>query len=218
MNNHSYVKIMEVIYTEYIINIQPTDIVMNLACGNTYWPNIWLAKHCKKLYANDNGSYLPIHDKNKQIYNYNEYLHGIHDKIEFTEFDASQEFPYSDNMFDKIVSHSSVEHIDNWEMNVLPEIIRTLKPGGRCGLASCYHPLGRENLGRGQSSWWPKKKWKRFIKLQEELGFRIIGNTNYNYGMPWRKEEDTNRYKFKGSIYIVNFIFFQKRINFEGEK
>jgi len=210
MNKHSYVKMMEVIYTAYIIDIQPTDIVMNLACGNTYWCNVWLANHCKKLYANDNGFYVPIHDTNKQIYNYNEYQYGIHNKIEFVEFDASKQFHYPDNMFDKIVSHSSVEHIDNWDTNVLPEIIRTLKPGGKCGLASVYNPVGWENLGRGQSSWWTKKKWKRFVKLQGELGFKMIGNVNYNYGMPWRREEDTDDYKFGGSIYTANFIFFQK--------
>lgn len=210
MNNHSYVKMMEVIYTEYVINIQPTDVVMNLACGNTYWPNVWLAKRCKHLHCNDNGFYVPIHDGKNQLYNYNEYEYGIHHKIDFIEFDASAPFPYSDNIFDKIVSHSSVEHIDNWETNVLPEIIRTLKPGGKCGLASCYHPLGRENLGKGQASWWTKKKWKRFVKLQGELGFQIIGNTEYHYSMPWRAEEDTDQYKAGGSVYIANFVFFQK--------
>jgi SAM-dependent methyltransferase len=211
MNNHSYVKVMEVIYTGYIIDIQPTDVVMNLACGNTYWPNVWLAGRCRYLHCNDNGFYVPIHDKSKQAYNYNQYQPGITTRIEFREFDASQSFPYPDNTFDKTVSHSSIEHIDNWETNVLPEIIRTLKPGGKCGLASCYHPLGRENLGRGQSSWWTKKKWDRFVKLQEKLGFEIIGNTSYNYGVPWRAEEDTDRYKFGGSVYITNFIFFRKK-------
>jgi SAM-dependent methyltransferase len=210
MNCHSYVKIMEVIYTAYITNIQPSDIVMNLAGGNTYWANVWLANQCEKLYANDNGFYVPIHDKDKQVFNYNEYQKDIYKKVEFADFDASKTFPYSDNMFDKIVSHSSVEHIDNWDTNVLPEILRTLKPKGKCGLASVYHPLGRENLSRGQSSWWTNKKWERFVGLQDKLGFEIIGNTDYEYGMPWRAEEDTDNYRFKGSVYIVNFIFFRK--------
>ena len=212
MNNHAYVKMMEAIYTAYIIGISPTDIVMNLASGNTYWVNVWLANHCGKLYTNDNGFDIPIHDRDKQIYNYNEYQEGISEKIQYIDFDASKAFPYPDKMFDKIVSHSSVEHIDNWETNVLPEIIRTLKLGGKCGLASVYHPLGRENLGRGQSSWWTKRKWERFVKLQDTLGFEIIGNTNYIYGTPWRAEEDTDHYRVGGSIYIANFVFFKRNI------
>lgn len=210
MNKHSYSKIMEVVYTMYCTDTSRTDVVMNLASGNTYWANVWIANHCKKLYTNDNGFYLPIHIKTEQNYNYNEYQNGIESKIVFNDFDASDIFPYPDNMFDKIVSHSSVEHIDNWEINVLPEIIRTLKPGGKCGLASAYHPLGRENMGRGQSSWWTNKKWNRFVGLQAVLGFEIIGNNNYIYGLPWRSEEDTDSYRFGGSIYIANFIFFQK--------
>ncbi len=211
MNNHSYVKMMEVIYTAYIIGVLPTDVVMNLASGNTYWVNVWIANYCKRLYANDNGSDLAIDDELRQVHNYNEYQQGIRDKIDFINFDASKKFPYPDNMFDKVVSHSSIEHIDNWDSNVLPEIIRTLKHGGKCGLASVYHPLEREDFGRGQSSWWTKKKWERFVGLQNKLGFEIIGNTDYIYGLPWRSEEDTDRYKFKGSVYIANFIFFKKK-------
>ncbi len=210
MNGHSYVKMAEVAYTAYITNIQPTDSVMNLACGNTYWINAWLASKCAALYANDNGFDIPIHISSKQAHNYNEYGQGITNRIRFDTFDASGKFPYPDNTFDKVVSHSSVEHIDNWDNNVLPEIIRTLKPGGKCGIASTYHPLGRENLGRGQSSWWTRRKWDRFVGLQDKLSFKIIGSTDYNYGVPWRSEEDTDSYKFGGSNYIVNFVFFGK--------
>lgn len=212
MNSHSYVKMAEVAYTAYITDIRPTDVVMNLACGNTYWINVWLANRCTMLYVNDSGFDIPLHSNREQVRNYNEYQQGITSKIVFDMFDAGRKFPYPDNSFDKIVSHSSVEHIDNWDSNVLPEIIRTLKPRGRCGIASTYHPLGRENLGRGQSSWWTRKKWDRFVGLQNKLGFRIIGNTDYNYGIPWRIEEDTNTYKFGGSNYIVNFVFFMKEV------
>ena len=210
MNEHSYVKMAEVAYTAYITDILPTDTVMNLACGNTYWINVWLARHCATLYTNDNGFDIPVHGSDIRSRNYNEYQRGINSKIRFDVFDASRKFPYPDNSFDKAVSHSSVEHIDNWDSNILPEIIRTLKPGGKCGIASTYHPLGRENLGRGQSSWWTRRKWDRFVGLQNKMGFTIIGNTSYNYGVPWRAEEDTNNYRFGGSKYIVNFIFFVK--------
>lgn len=212
MNGHSYVKMAEAAYTAYITDIRPTDVVMNLACGNTYWINVWLARWCATLYVNDNGFDIPIHSGNEQVRNYNEYQQGIISKIKFDAFDASHKFPYPDNIFDKVVSHSSVEHIDNWDSNVLPEIIRTLKPGGKCGIASTYHPLGRENLGRGQSSWWTRKKWDRFVGQQSKLGFEIIGNTSYNYSAPWRAEEDTNTYRFGGSNYIVNFVFFMKEV------
>ncbi|MBU1173409.1 MAG: class I SAM-dependent methyltransferase [Proteobacteria bacterium] len=210
MNGHSYVKMAEAAYTDYITGILPTDAVMNLACGNTYWINVWLANRCATLYVNDNGYDIPLHSDNERVHNYNEYQQGITSNIIFDVFDASHRFPYPDNSFDKTVSHSSVEHIDSWDSNVLPEIIRTLKPGGKCGIASTYHPLGRENLGRGQSSWWTQKKWDRFVSLQEKLGFEIIGNTDYNCGMLWRAEEDTDAYRFGGSVYIVNFIFFKK--------
>ena len=202
-NGHRYVKLTEVAFIDRVLDIRSEDTVMLLAAGDSFWPEVWTATHCREVYANDIKDYVK---KKERFKYYKSLLRMDPQRIRWKKFDANKKFPYPDNFFDCVVSHSSIEHIDNWE-NVLNECLRITKKGGRIGHAAAFVNREQTDLGPGNRSWWNLEKWNRFAAAAGK-NYRIIGNWQYHLPDNW---EDISEITDPGGMYrpyAANFIFF----------
>ena len=204
-NGHKYVKLTEVAFVDRVLSIGPEDRVMVLAAGDSFWPEAWTASHCKEVFAND----IKDQVKKKERFSYyKRLLEGNAKLIKWKTFDANKRFPYPDEFFDCIVSHSSIEHVDNWD-NVLGECLRVTKKGGRIGHAAAFVNREQTNMGTGNRSWWNLSKWNNFA-ANAGVNYKIIGNSQYhlpdNWEQIWEITDPGGQYR----PYAANFIFFER--------
>lgn len=204
-NGHRYVKLTEVAFIDRVLDVRPEDTVMLLAAGDSFWPEAWMAAHCKEVYANDIKDSMR---KRERFRYYQLLLERDAKPIKWKTFDANKRFPYPNEFFDCVVSHSSIEHIDNWE-NVLNECLRVTKKGGRIGHAAAFVNREQTELGPGNRSWWNLSKWNSFV-ANAGMNYRIIGNKQYrlpdNWEQIWEITDPGGLYR----PYAANFIFFER--------
>ena len=115
IKNHK--KNLELFISHKILDIKPTDVYMDVACGNN---NYLSTIKCRKKIAQD----LKLSRAIKKMKD-----------VDFVESDAS-DIPLKANSIDKISCHHSFEHFHD-DTGFIKEIHRLLKPKGIC----CIVPL-----------------------------------------------------------------------------
>ena len=104
-------------YQTILPYINKDDLVLDIACGSGYGSKL-IAEHCKTVVGVDVNS--DVIDSNKTNYYVN--------NLSFLVGDALK-LKFDDNVFDKIVSMETIEHIRD-DFKYLCEMYRILKPQG----------------------------------------------------------------------------------------
>jgi demethylmenaquinone methyltransferase/2-methoxy-6-polyprenyl-1,4-benzoquinol methylase len=119
------------------------------------------------------------------------------DRVELYCGDAAS-LPYGDNTFDAVFMSFTLELFDTPEIpNLLEEVKRVLKPGGRIGVAS----MSKEN--RNSLSLrlyeWAHKKWPKYIDCRPIYLERSLRDAGYEI----RKKEKVNLFGLLGEIVVA---------------
>lgn len=166
LGSSSFIRRIEWIHIFRWLNAEKGNKILDVACGNGCMTLKLAEKGCQ-IYGID----ISI-DAIQQANNLAEITRTT---CEFQVADA-QQLPYPSNIFDKVVSSSSLEHITN-DALALNEVLRVLKPGGIAVITtdSLTFPISKEYIERHKEVAYVVKYYteQSLIDIFERAGFKV---------------------------------------------
>ncbi len=163
-----------------LLNVKPTDVVMDVGCGNAR-DIVQFIKRADRVYGLDFSDGM-IREGLKKL---------RPEPLESYGFvtGTAMSLPFQDESFDKVSCSEVVEHIPHWEQS-LSEVVRVLKKGGRVAITtpnrrslySYMRPAMRGAsylyglLTRREAPHHPHDEWKtqeEVVSRLESLGVRV---------------------------------------------
>lgn len=139
-------------------------IVLDAACGTGYGSSI-IASHAAKVYGID---------ISQEAIDYAREHYGKCDNLEYMTGSVAN-LPFSDNMFDAVISFETVEHVDaNTQIQFLKEIRRVLKPDGILIMSTPNKEIYTVQAGNQTTEWHVKEFYEKEFELFLKKEFSSI--------------------------------------------